>query len=108
MDNSWIANPQNTIEYLIGLKNFLDFAFENETVGDIIKRSCPKCEFMKWQTRGVVEEHLILKAFSKNYVIWNLHGEKQIKDISSNEDYIQEAFHYENRMEMIINEAFGH
>ncbi|XP_027931110.1 uncharacterized protein LOC114187160 isoform X1 [Vigna unguiculata] len=108
MDKSWIVKPRNTIEYSIGLKKFLDFAFENGAVGDTIKCPCPKCGFMKWQTRGVVEEHLILKAFPKNYVIWNLHGEKQIEDISSNEDDIQEAFHYENPMETMINEAFGH
>jgi len=51
---------------------------------------------------------LILKAFPKNYVVWNLHGEKQIEDISSNEDDIQEAFHFENPMETMINETFGH
>ena len=51
---------------------------------------------------------MILKAFPKNYVVWNLHGEKQIEDISSNEDDIQEAFHFENPMETMINETFGH
>jgi len=51
---------------------------------------------------------LILKAFSKNHVIWNLYGENQIKCISSTEDDIQEAFHYEHPMETMINETFGH
>jgi len=65
MDKSWIAKPRNTVEYSFGLIFFLDFAFENGVVGDTIKCLCPKCGFMKWKTRGVVEEHLILKAFPK-------------------------------------------
>jgi len=32
MDKSWIVKPRNTIEYSIGLKKFLDFAFENGAV----------------------------------------------------------------------------
>ncbi|BAU03641.1 hypothetical protein VIGAN_UM147600, partial [Vigna angularis var. angularis] len=96
MDKSWITKPQNTVEYSIGLEKFLDFAFENGASGDTIRCSCPKCGFVKWQTRGIVEEHLILKQFPINYVIWNLHGERQRQDISRNEDESQEAFHFEN------------
>ncbi|XP_017415953.1 uncharacterized protein LOC108326871 [Vigna angularis] len=108
MDKSWITKPQNTVEYSIGLEKFLDFAFENGASGDTIRCSCPKCGFVKWQTRGIVEEHLILKQFPINYVIWNLHGERQRQDISRNEDESQEAFHFENAMETVINEAVGH
>ncbi|WVY90750.1 hypothetical protein V8G54_036264 [Vigna mungo] len=107
-DKSWIAKPQNTIEYSIGLEKFLNFAFENGAIGDTIRCPCPKYGFMKWHNRVEVEEHLILKQFPKNYVIWNLHGEKQTKDIPKNEDDIQETFHSENPMETMINEAFGH
>jgi len=28
MDKSWIKLPRNTPEYLVGLNNFLDFAFQ--------------------------------------------------------------------------------
>ncbi|WVZ03365.1 hypothetical protein V8G54_024171 [Vigna mungo] len=101
MDKSWITKPRNTVEYSIGLQKFLDFAFENRASGDTIRCPCPK-------SRGIVEEHLILKQFPINYVIWNLHGERQIQDISRNEDESQETFHYENPMETMINEAFGH
>ncbi|XP_052732446.1 uncharacterized protein LOC128196244 [Vigna angularis] len=108
MDKSWITKPRNTVEYLIGLQKFLDFAFENGASGDTIRCPCPKCGFVKWQARGIVEEHLILKQFPINYVIWNLHGERQRQDISRNEDESQETFHFENPMETMINEAFGH
>jgi len=50
MDKSWIAKSRNTIEYSIGLKMFLDSAFENGTFGDAIKCPCPKCGFMKWKS----------------------------------------------------------
>ncbi|WVZ26448.1 hypothetical protein V8G54_004992 [Vigna mungo] len=106
MDKSWITMPRNIVEYLIGLEKFLDFAFENGASGDTIRCSYPKCGFVKWQ--DIVEEHLILKQFFINYVIWNLHGERQRQDISRNEDESQETFHFENPAETMINEAFGH
>ncbi|WVZ18489.1 hypothetical protein V8G54_005811 [Vigna mungo] len=81
---------------------------QNGASGDTIRCPCPKCGFVKWQARGIVEEHLILKQFPINYVIWNLHGERQRQDISRNEDESQETFHFENPMETMINEAFGH
>ncbi|KAF1889633.1 hypothetical protein Lal_00024960 [Lupinus albus] len=36
MDKTWISKPRNTVDYLIGLSHFLDFAFENGAVGDTI------------------------------------------------------------------------
>ncbi|WVZ26165.1 hypothetical protein V8G54_004709 [Vigna mungo] len=107
MDKSWITKPRNTVEYSIGLQKFLDFDFENGASGNTIRCPCPKCGFLKWQARGIVEEHLILKQFPINYVIWNLHGERQRQDISRNEDESQETFHFENPMETMIKEAFG-
>jgi len=47
MDKSWIAKPQNTIEYSIGLKKILDFDFENEVTRDKIQCPCTKCGFIK-------------------------------------------------------------
>ncbi|WVZ02274.1 hypothetical protein V8G54_023080 [Vigna mungo] len=94
--------------YLTAIKLWNLIVLKNGAIGDTIRCPCPKCGFMKWHNRVEVEEHLILKQFPKNYVIWNLHGEKQTKDIPRNEDDIQETFHSENPMETMINEAFEH
>lgn len=78
MNRSWIGMPRNTLEYLVGLNQFLDFAFTNGVVGDKIKCPCPKCGFEKWQTRKMVFDHLIDKLFPQNYVTWVMHGEMNV------------------------------
>lgn len=108
MDKSWIGKPQNTTEYEHGLNEFLDFAFQNSAAGDTIRCPCLICGFGKWITRGIVYDHLICKPFPQNYVIWNLHGEKRAAmESSENIDLIQEAYHPENPIETMINDAFG-
>ncbi|KAM3203154.1 hypothetical protein P3L10_030780 [Capsicum annuum] len=68
MDRSWIGMPRNTPEYLLGLNQFLYFAFTNRAIGDKIKYPCPLCGLKKWQTRNVVFHHLMDKDFPKHYV----------------------------------------
>ncbi|XP_075084789.1 uncharacterized protein LOC142168035 [Nicotiana tabacum] len=108
MDKSWIGKPRNTNEYLLGLDKFLDFAFKNAAVEDTIRCPCPKCGFGKWQTREIVQDHLICKPFPQNYIIWNLHGEKLVVEPSGDRDVMQEMVHPENPIETMINDAFGH
>ncbi|XP_070029645.1 uncharacterized protein [Nicotiana sylvestris] len=107
MDKSWITKPRNTTEYLIGLNQFLDFAFANAVVGDRIKCPCPKCGFAKWQTRDVAFDHLVCKPFHQNYVTWSIHGERNILPNSINIEVIQDTLPSENPVELLINEAFG-
>jgi len=78
MDKSWIRMPRTTKEYLVGLNQFLEFAFKNGAIEDRIKCPCPQCCFGKWQTRAVVFDHLICKPFPQNYVIWVMHGETTV------------------------------
>jgi hypothetical protein len=110
MGKSWIVQPRNTTEYSISLSKFLDFAFENGAVGETIRCPRPKCGFLKWKTRDVVNDHLLWKPFPRNYILWNLHGERQVLEPFRNEDVVQEEIHSEseNRMEMLINDVFGH
>ncbi|XP_075076754.1 uncharacterized protein LOC142163375 [Nicotiana tabacum] len=108
MDKSWIEKPRNTNEYWLGLDKFLDFAFKNAAVEDTIRCPCPKCGFGKWHTREIVQDHLICKSFPQNYVIWNLHGEKQVVAPSGDRDVMQEMFHPENLIETMLNDAFGY
>ncbi|KAL5124208.1 Cell division protein FtsZ 2-1, chloroplastic [Glycine soja] len=107
MDKSWISKARNSIDYSIGLSKFLDFAFKNGAIGEMIWCPCPKCGFMKWQTRDIVEDHLLYKPFPQNYVIWDLHGEKQALESSQVEDVFQDSgVQPQNPMEMMINDAF--
>ena len=107
MDKTWIEKPQNTIEYAVGLSKFLDFAFEKAAVEDRIRCPCPKCGFGKWQTRDIVQDHLLLKPFPKNYVIWSRHGEKQLLEPVRIE-VMQELSNQENPLDTMMNDAFRH
>ncbi|KAM3338069.1 hypothetical protein P3S68_032400 [Capsicum galapagoense] len=68
MDKSWIGMPRNTPEYLLGLNQFLDFAFTNGAIGDKIKCPCPICDFTKWKIENMVFHHLMNKDFPQHYV----------------------------------------
>ncbi|XP_060200677.1 uncharacterized protein LOC132628944 [Lycium barbarum] len=107
MDKSWIGMPRNTPEYVIGLNQFLNFAFNNAAIGDKIKCPCPKCGSRKWQTRKIVFNHLIDKSFPKNYVTWFMHGEMNVLHNSRNREVTQDVPPTENPVELLINEAFG-
>ena len=77
MDKSWMNFPRTTCTYLDGLEVFLNFAIIHgaDCYGNIIC-PCPKCNLRKWQPRQTVKEHLVLRAFPKDYIFWHLHGEK--------------------------------
>ncbi|XP_059292742.1 uncharacterized protein LOC132046198 [Lycium ferocissimum] len=107
MDKSWIGMPRNTPEYVIGLNQFLNFAFNNGAIGDKIKCPCHKYGFRKWQTRKIVFNHLIDKPFPQNYVTWFMHGEMNVLHNSRDIEVAQDAPPMENPVELLINEAFG-
>jgi hypothetical protein len=104
MDKSWITKLHNTTEYRIGLDIFLDFAFKKDST---VRCPCPICGFIKWETRDIVKDHLLTKPFPKNYVVWDLHGEKELPPTSRN-DVVRETFCSENPINTMINDAFGH
>ena len=70
MDKSWINLPRNTIQYVKGLEEFLDFAIANRSVEGRIKFPCLDCKFRRWLTRNEVYEHLILKQFPARFTRW--------------------------------------
>ncbi|XP_069153102.1 uncharacterized protein [Solanum lycopersicum] len=106
MDKSWIRMPRTTKEYLVGLNQFLEFAFKNGAIEDRIKCPCPQCCFGKWQTREVVFDHLICKPFPQNYVIWVMHGETSVLQNSKSREFTQDTLPPKNPVELLINEAF--
>ena len=76
MDKSWIKLPHNSPAYLVGLNNFLDFAYSHASCNGKIVCPCRRCKFKKWHTREVVKEHLLVKPFPEEYTFWRVHGEK--------------------------------
>ena len=60
---------------MIGLNQFLDFAFARKSIRGKIPCPCEKCRFYKWQTRDEVFNHCLKKPFPRNYLFWIHHGE---------------------------------
>ncbi|XP_025661460.1 uncharacterized protein [Arachis hypogaea] len=106
MDRTWIEKPRTTKEYMDGIIGFLDFAFARATISDRICCPCPRCVFGKWHKRDTVQDHLLLKPFPRNYVIWNRHGEIQPVEPSSIE--VQAPPSQENPLNTLLHDVFGH
>ncbi|XP_025611538.1 uncharacterized protein [Arachis hypogaea] len=106
MDRTWIEKPRTTKEYQDGVNGFLDFAFARAAISDRICCPCPRCAFGKWHKRDTVQDHLLLKPFSKNFLVWNRHGEIQPAEPSSIE--VQATPYQENPLNTLINDVFGH
>ena len=80
-----IDSPQSAEEYIKGIENFLDFAFQNSNLNNDdndddddepeILCACNKCVNRFCFTREVVSNHLITHKFNKRYKVWNFHGE---------------------------------
>ncbi|XP_025692596.1 uncharacterized protein [Arachis hypogaea] len=68
--------------------------------------SYPWCAFGKWHKKDTVQDHLLLKPFPKNYLVWNRHGEIQPVESSSIE--VQATPYQENPLNTLINDVFGH
>ncbi|CAI0424912.1 unnamed protein product [Linum tenue] len=70
MDKSWLSKARVSTAYRNGVESFLNFAFAKSAEGNEILCPCVKCKNMFWQTRNVVNEHLICHGFVKKYSIW--------------------------------------
>ncbi|CAI0546078.1 unnamed protein product, partial [Linum tenue] len=89
MDKSWLSKARVSTAYRNGVESFLNFAFAKSAEGNEILCPCVKCKNMFWQTRNVVNEHLICHGFVKKYSIWTFHGEKEVED-SDNDDMVED------------------
>ena len=110
MDKSWINLPRNTIQYVKGLEEFLDFAIANRSVEGRIKCPCLDCKFRRWLTRNEVYEHLILKQFPVGYTRWIWHGESSVVDTSNSGYHASEPSTsqcIEKSIQNMIDDAFG-
>ncbi|KAH0712015.1 hypothetical protein KY289_007974 [Solanum tuberosum] len=63
-----------TNEYIRGVNNFLDKAFERASQGNEILCPCRNCINRYWHYRNV-EDHLVADGFVAGYTKWDFHGE---------------------------------
>ena len=74
-DKSWMNVRRSTNEYIHGVNDFLDKAFERTSQGNAILCPCKKCFNRNWHCRNMVEDHLICHGFVHGYTKWVFHGE---------------------------------
>ncbi|XP_060195087.1 uncharacterized protein LOC132624303 [Lycium barbarum] len=75
IDKSWMSPRRSTNEYVSGVNDFLDKAFERASKGNEILCPCKKCINRYWHYRNVVEGHLVVNGFAYGYNKWIYHGE---------------------------------
>lgn len=73
-DKIWMDLRRSTDEYIHGVNDFLDKAFERAFQGDEILCPCKKCFNRYWHCLNVVEDHLIWHGFVHGYTKWVFHG----------------------------------
>ncbi|KAH0776270.1 hypothetical protein KY290_007681 [Solanum tuberosum] len=74
-DKSWMNCLRWTDEYIRGVNNFLDKAFERASQGNEILCPCRNCINRYWHYRNVVEDHLVADGFIAGYTKWDFHQE---------------------------------
>ena len=89
LDRSWMNLRRSSSEFMNGVTDFLDWAFERGCKGEQILCPCAACKNRYWHFRKVVEDHLFKKGFVVGYERWIFHGERistSTPDSSSNDE----------------------
>ncbi|XP_074376826.1 uncharacterized protein LOC141718344 [Apium graveolens] len=74
MDKSWMRVDRDSLEYVIGVENFLIYAEENCKDPKLIPCPCARCcNFKKFSVK-IIRGHLYEKGFSLGYVNWIWYG----------------------------------
>ncbi|XP_017239687.1 uncharacterized protein LOC108212475 [Daucus carota subsp. sativus] len=76
MDKSWIKEDRDSLEYEIGVENFLIFAEENAKNIKSIPCPCARCVNFKNLPIKTIRGHLYENGFSLGYLEWIWHGEE--------------------------------
>ncbi|KAI3835379.1 hypothetical protein MKW98_020495 [Papaver atlanticum] len=77
MDKSWVHHDRLSKEFDVGLRLFLDHAFENGFVTESIRMKCPckECTNIYYKTRDEIYDDVVSCGMTKSYTVWYHHGE---------------------------------
>ncbi|CAN1317974.1 hypothetical protein LINPERPRIM_LOCUS30631 [Linum perenne] len=95
------------VEYFNGVKNFLDYAFNNVHEEDMkIKCPCINCKNIYRRTRSEVEIHLLYRGIRRDYTKWEYHGECD-DNLNSSEDKTEDEMETDD-MQGLLNDIRQH
>jgi hypothetical protein len=76
MNKSWMTKNKWSEEYVRGVNEFLEFAFNNGAINGTIRCPCTRCANGTSWVRGMVYAHLINYGICQGYTCWYAHGEQ--------------------------------
>ncbi|XP_074356763.1 uncharacterized protein LOC141696534 [Apium graveolens] len=86
MDKSWIFKDRDTLDYEIGVEEFLIFAKENASDPKRIPCPCKRCANFKKFAIKIIRRHLYENGFSLGYLdwIWHTQGSASRSSVNRN------------------------
>ncbi|XP_056685978.1 uncharacterized protein [Spinacia oleracea] len=106
----WMQCKKNDPRYKIGVKQFIEFAFSQKNVKDVVPCPCVKCNNERRKCRDEIELDLLKFGIVKSYTRWLRHGES-ISDQTTHNNIINESNefqeHEHDEMLDMLHEAFG-
>ncbi|XP_074363590.1 uncharacterized protein LOC141704187 [Apium graveolens] len=86
MDKSWIFKDRDTLDYEIGVEEFLIFAEENASDPKRIPCPCKRCANFKKFAVKIIRGHLYENGFSLGYLdwIWHTQGSASRSSVNRN------------------------
>ncbi|XP_019265558.1 PREDICTED: uncharacterized protein LOC109243116 [Nicotiana attenuata] len=106
VDKSWMHLLRWTDEYIRGVNDFLDKAFERASHGNEILCPCTKCINRYWNYRNMVEDHLVINGFFDGYTEWVFHGEGFSSRIIPRQSNNDEGSNMRDDIDGLLHETF--
>ncbi|XP_075080438.1 uncharacterized protein LOC107798997 [Nicotiana tabacum] len=106
VDKSWMHLLRWTDEYIRGVNDFLDKAFERASQGNEILCPCQKYINRNWHYRNVVEDHLVVNGFVDGYTEWVFHGEGFSSRITPHQSNNDEGSNMHDDIDGLLHDTF--
>ena len=102
-DKSWINLRRSTNEYIDGVNDFLDKAFERASQENVIFCPCKKCFNRNFSCRNMVEDHLICHGFVHGYTF---HGERFSSRNTPHPTDKEETSNMHDDIDLLLHDTF--
>ena len=100
-----MQRPRASTEYLFGLNQFLDFAFDKSSCNGKILCPCKECYNRYWTSRDDVYNHLVCNGFIPGYTHWILHGEASTSHSNLGNESRQEDDNVHHDLDGLLNDV---
>ncbi|XP_058106342.1 uncharacterized protein LOC131249554 [Magnolia sinica] len=107
MDKSWMQKSRVSLEYVKGMKEFIEFAFNNAASEEKILCPCVKCANLFWRAHKEVVDHLVCEGIMPNYTRWVFHGEASSSSTSGSATSTHDDMPPRDDMHGLLHDVFG-